>query len=399
LSSKKSSKKIRGVFEKTPGSGVWWIQYFDAEGRRRREKVGGKGNAIKLYQKRKTEALQGMKLPENLRKRQVTLREIAAAALEYSRTEKASHRHDEIRMAPIVERFGNRAAETIRPEELERWLNDQAEEREWALATKNRYIALLKLTYRLAEKNGKVRVNPARVLRMRKENNARLRFLNQFAPLKTKLDYLDGCADEESRLRAVIAKNYPEHLQEFEIALNSGMRPIEQYGLTWDRVDLTRKIITIPRSKNGRARHIPLNSVAMAAFRELKRRSLDGVGPVFVTMGGEPLQGYKHWFEPAVSEAGVRDFTWYCLRHTFASRLVMAGVDLRTVAELMGHQQIQMTMRYAHLAPAHALAAVERLVTAPQVTSEPDTIANKPSATRTATSKKKGGFAASSAGV
>ena len=81
---KESRKKIRGVFEKVCGSGVWWIQYFDAEGRRRREKVGTKGNAIKLYQKRKTEALQGKKLPENLRERRVTLREIAAAALEYS---------------------------------------------------------------------------------------------------------------------------------------------------------------------------------------------------------------------------------------------------------------------------------------------------------------------------
>jgi site-specific recombinase XerD len=124
----------------------------------------------------------------------------------------------------------------------------------------------------------------------------------------------------------------------------------------------------------------------MAAFRALERRSVDGVGPVFVTMGGEPLQGYEHWFEPAVSDAGVRDFTWYCLRHTFASRLVMAGVDLRTVAELMGHQQIQMTVRYAHLAPAHTLAAVERLVTAPQATSDPESIANEPSATKTATS-------------
>ena len=111
MSSNKSRKKIRGVFEKVPGSGIWWIQYFDAEGRRRREKVGAKGSAIKLYQKRKTEALQGKKLPENLRARQVTLREIATAALEYSRAEKASHRHDEIRMAPIVEQFGDRAAE------------------------------------------------------------------------------------------------------------------------------------------------------------------------------------------------------------------------------------------------------------------------------------------------
>ena len=362
MNAKKSRKKIRGVFEKLSGSGIWWIQYFDAEGRRRREKVGAKGSAIKLYQKRKTEALQGKKLPENLRARRVTLREIATAALEYSRAEKASHRHDQIRMTPILKQFGERAAESITPEELERWLNDQAENRGWAPATKNRYVALLKLTYRLAEKNGKVRFNPARLLRMRKENNARVRFLNQFAPLKTKLDYLNDCPDEESRLRAVITKNYPEHLPEFDIALNTGIRPSEQYGLTRDRVDLTRKIITIPKSKNGTTRHIPLNSLAVAAFKALQQRSPDRAGPVFVTMVGEPLHGYKHWFEPAVGEAGVRDFTWYCLRHTFASRLVMAGVDLRTVAELMGHQQIQMTMRYAHLAPAHTSAAVERLV-------------------------------------
>ena len=94
----------------------------------------------------------------------------------------------------------------------------------------------------------------------------------------------------------------------------------------------------------------------------------------FVGRHSLPLLGYKHWFDPSVAHAGLRDFTWYCLRHTFASRLVMRGVDLRTVAELMGHKTIQMTMRYAHLAPAHALAAVERLV--PQQT---------PSATKTAT--------------
>jgi len=85
------------------------------------------------------------------------------------------------------------------------------------------------------------------------------------------------------------------------------------------------------------------------------------------------LCGYKHWFDRAVRRAGLRDFTWYCLRHTFASRLVMAGVDLRTVAELMGHKTIQMTMRYAHLAPEHNLAAVEKLSSfgsAPQVSSE-----------------------------
>jgi hypothetical protein len=94
------------------------------------------------------------------------------------------------------------------------------------------------------------------------------------------------------------------------------------------------------------------------------------------------LQGYKHWFGPSVKEAGIKDFTWYCLRHTFASRLAMAGVDLRTLAELMGHQTIQMTMRYAHLAPSHTLAAVERVVSKSSL-SEQSSGGKKATATRT----------------
>ena len=90
-------------------------------------------------------------------------------------------------------------------------------------------------------------------------------------------------------------------------------------------------------------------------------------------MQGEPLKGYKHWFDPSLREAGISFFTWYCLRHTFGSRLVMAGVDLRTVAELMGHKTIQMTMPYAHLAPAHKLAAVERLAAGWQMDQPTDT--------------------------
>ena len=76
---------------------------------------------------------------------------------------------------------------------------------------------------------------------------------------------------------------------------------------------------------------------------------------------GEPLAGPRHWFEPAIGRAKIRAFSWHCLRHTFASRLVMAGVDLRTVQELMGHKNISMTVRYSHLTPKHTLAAVELL--------------------------------------
>ena len=345
----------RGIYEKVPGSNVWWVRYADSAGRIRREKAGVKSAAVKLYQKRKTEILEGRKLPEKFQKRLVLFAEIADDALAYCKANNQGHQFDGYRIGRLKDEFGNYSAE-IPIDELRRWFSAQP----WQPATHNRYKSTLSLAYRLAIENKKASANPARALKRKQEDNGRVRFLNQLAPAKTDLEYLKGRADEESRLRAVIVAEYPTHMPGFEIALHTGMRPSEQFGLSWSRVDLVRKLVTIPKSKNGNTRHIPLNSVAMAAFQDLFARSC-GQGPVFVSMQGEPLKGYKHWFDPAIRKAGIRDFTWYCLRHTFASRLVMAGVDLRTVAELMGHKTIQMTMRYAHLAPAHKQAAVEKL--------------------------------------
>jgi hypothetical protein len=79
------SKAIRGVYEKLPGSGVWWINYFDSQGKRRREKAGRRSDAVSLYLKRKTEALQGKKLPEKLRSRAISFVELANDGLEYSK--------------------------------------------------------------------------------------------------------------------------------------------------------------------------------------------------------------------------------------------------------------------------------------------------------------------------
>jgi len=78
------------------------------------------------------------------------------------------------------------------------------------------------------------------------------------------------------------------------------------------------------------------------------------------------------WFDAALKLAGIDNYSWHCNQHTFASRLVMAGVDIRTVAELMGHSGIQMTMRYAHLTPQHNRSAVDQLVSAaPAVVANP----------------------------
>jgi integrase len=196
------------------------------------------------------------------------------------------------------------------------------------------------LVYQIGIRNGKVHENPARLVPHRREDNARLRFLSK---------------DEERGLRIKIRELCPEREPEFDLALYTGMRRSEQYRRRWEDVDFERRLLTISQSKNGAMRHLPLNASAVHALADLRSKNEHSE---FVCGG---VKEPRHWFEPLVVAAGLKDFTWHCLRHTFAGRLVMAGVDIRTVAELMGHRTLAMTMRYSHLAPDHQRAAVDRL--------------------------------------
>lgn len=336
----------RGIFEKVPRSGEWWIRYADAAGRIRREKAGSKGAAIDLYRKRKTHVLEGRKLPEKLRSASVSFDEIVRDALQYSRTKKvpAAYKGDCWAAEILLGWFRGRVAEEISPKEIEGQLAKLADNGRKA-ATLNRYRALLSLIYSLAARNGKLSVNPARLVPRWKENNARVRFLDE---------------SEEAILRDKIWTLCREREPEFDLALQTGMRRGEQYRLRWQDVDLKREILTIPRSKHGEKRYIPINSAAHEALLALRERT-GGLGYVCPGLDGPRNRDNRHWFEDTVRVARVKDFRWHDLRHTFASRLVMAGVDIRTVAELMGHKTLAMTMRYAHLAPAHQRAAIERI--------------------------------------
>jgi len=339
--------KQRGVFEKVPGSGEWWICYFDQTGRRRREKAGTKSAAIQLYRKRKQQILEGVKLPEKLRRRAVPFAEIAKDTLEYSKATKVeeAYRIDGWKMETILTWFRGRSAEEITPQDIERKLTTLGDTG-LKPATLNRYRTLLSLIYSLAIRNGKLFVNPVRSVKRRKENNERVRFLEE---------------REELALRERIRELYPEREPEFDLALHTGMRRGEQYQLCWQDIDVSNGIITIRRSKHGEARHIQINSVARAALLKLRERTC---GPGFVCPGldNSRKRYSRQWFEEVTEHASISNFHWHDLRHTFASRLVMAGVPLRAVQVLMGHKRIETTLRYSHLAEDHLRNAVERLV-------------------------------------
>jgi integrase len=315
--------KQRGIFEKVPGSGVWWIVYFDQFGKRHREKAGTKSVAIKLYGKRKQHVLEGKKLPELFRKPSVNFSQLIEDALAYSKRNKRSYKTDVPRFASLKGWFGSHAAEELTPKEIENTLGRAAEKEKWAPSTFNHYRSLMSLSYRLGILNRKVMGNPARSVTHRREDNNRVRFLTE---------------DEEKKLRKG-----------------------SQYELTWDMVDWKGRMLNIPRTKNEEPIHVPLNDAAVAALRVVHGRG-DGRGRVFQSSKtGEPLENGRHWFDEAILKAGIQNFRWHDLRHTFSSRLRMKGTPLEDIADLLGHKSLTMTRRYAHLGPNKLHAVVSLL--------------------------------------
>jgi integrase len=250
-------------------------------------------------------------------------------------------------METILTWFPDRSAEQITPQDIERKLATLADSG-LKPATLNRYRTLLSLIYSLAIRNGKLAINPVRNVKPRKENNERVRFLDE---------------PEELAVRAKIRELYPEREPEFDLALHTGMRRGEQYQLRWQDIDLSNGIITIRRSKHGEARHIQINSVARAALLKLREHT-GGPGYVCPGLDNSRKRYSRQWFEEVTEKAEISNFHWHDLRHTFASRLVMAGVPLRAVQVLMGHKRIETTLRYSHLGEDHLRNAVERLVRA-----------------------------------
>ena len=125
------------------------------------------------------------------------------------------------------------------------------------------------------------------------------------------------------------------------------------------------RAIRIPRTKSGRPLSLPLNTTAKRVVETLHGRRNPESPWVFPHKSGpsegEPVQDIKNGFHAALEIAEIADFTWHDLRHTFASWLMMRGASLRSVAELLGHQSLKMTMRYAHLSPAFLSAEVRLL--------------------------------------
>jgi len=171
-----------------------------------------------------------------------------------------------------------------------------------------------------------------------KENNQRLRFL----------------AEEEIDL---LLEKCPAYLYDIvECALNTGMRRGELLSLKWDQV--RNGFIYLDKTKTDEARQIPINDTLAELFKRIRKVQQLKSEYVFLFQGA-PVADVKVGLKAALKNAGITDFTFHDLRHTFASHMVMRGATLKDVQEILGHKTIQMTMRYAHLSQEHKKKAVK----------------------------------------
>ncbi|PFG56336.1 site-specific recombinase XerD [Vibrio sp. ES.051] len=192
-----------------------------------------------------------------------------------------------------------------------------------------------------------------------KQDNTRIRYLSK----EEEQRLLDSIQNRNQSIRASDRTKKPlmfvDFLEPLVItAMNTGMRKGELQTLRWEYVSFPNRYLTI-RSENAKSkktRTIPLNDTVLNLLESWRAQNSDA-DYVFVA-NNQPVEFFQYQWQSLLKEAGIENFRIHDLRHHFASKLVMAGVDLNIVRELLGHADLKMTLRYAHLAPEHKAAAV-----------------------------------------
>lgn len=332
-----------GVY-KNKKDGKYWIDYWHL-GKRYRKKVGAsKRQAVAVFSKIKSRIAENRYLDVRKNK-DVKLPELLNYFIEhYSKINNkfSSYRRNKQIAATLVKYFGGRLIYHIENVDVEGYKKSRKEQGV-SFFKINREMALLKTVLNKA-KEWEVLQTPVPKINLFKVDNRRVRYLPED-------EYRKLLNLSEEPLRAIIL-----------IAVNTGMRRGELLSLKWKDVDVKEQIITLWDTKNREKRHIYMNSVVADAF--IGVRGSDTSDYVFLGKEGNTYisESYvSHMFSRFVEQAGIKDFRYHDMRHTFGIWLAMEGFSLKTIQELFGHKFIEMTLRYAHLSPEHKKMAVERM--------------------------------------
>lgn len=336
----KANRKARVPVEDHPGIFLkgrdYCLDYRDAAGRRIREKIGPSLKlAETILKKRMVEKAEG-KFLDIRRPGKTTLKEFIPKYLDYCKANKRPNTYIAVGNAfkKLAEFFGGILLHEITPDRLEAYKQKRLQN--VSPSTVNRETAYLRAMLNIALKWGKLQKNPLGKVKMMKEPPGRVKYLTheQIQAL------LENCSHPKA-----------PHLRPIVIcALLTGMRKGEILALRWKDIDTRKGLIHVEDSKNGERRDIPICEELRDELLELPKDREYVFGK---------FDNVSNGFLGACRRAGIEDFTFHDLRHTFASHLVMGGTPILVVKELLGHKTLAMTLRYAHLAPKERKTAVD----------------------------------------
>lgn len=318
----------------------YWIEFLDERKKKRRERIGpDKRQAKEILAQRQVEVrdrkFAPLKAAADVRLRDVIdlyLRDVVPTL-----TYRKGPAHALVRWSAYL---GDVRLRDVTPQIVQAFV--ASEMRTSKPSTVNKKVATLRRLFNVAAEWGLSTSNPCDSIKPLRENNARLRFLT-----KEEASKLVECSRRPDRLGHDISTL-------IVVALNTGARLGELLRLTWADVDLGSSTVSFAQTKSGKRRSIPLNKDAAAALRALPGSS----GRVFVR-SGKPVSDVRGAFERACRLAGISDFRFHDLRHTFASHAAMAGMPMETLRRMLGHSTLVMVSRYAHLSDTHMAEAAE----------------------------------------
>ena len=313
---------------------IWYADYY-AAGERVQESTG-------TANRREADKFLALRLSEVERRvfvkdTRITLDELGERYIPYAETRKRSWKRDVQMLGNLKLFFGNPMLRDITPLRLEKF--QQVRGKVAAPATVNRELALLKHMFFQAEKWGLYSGNPVRLVSFLKEDNLKCETLSE---------------DEEETLLAAA----PPYLKDVVLfAVNTGLRRSDVFNLKWEDVNIERKQLTIIMGKTRKVHEVFLNPKALEVLNRQRRDS----EYVFTNREGEKIKCVRGALDAAVKRAGLKKITFHMFRHTVATRLLENGADIVTVKEIMGHSNINTTLRYAHTNAARQRREMEKL--------------------------------------
>jgi integrase len=316
--------------------GRYWCMRFTHQGRQVRRSTGTSDRRLAeaILGKVKAQIIEGRWFEREEEKTR-TFDDLMARYLTEHAAKKSQPRHYRGYANNLLRFFGGRALAEITPKLIVEYKTQR-----YAAGLKpasiNRELANLKKAFNLAVREWEwCQENPVSRVSMERENNKRDRWLSP---------------DEEARLLGGCA---PWLHDVVTFALHTGMRMGETLALTWQGVDFTRRTVTVLHSKNGERRTIPVNETVLSVLRQKSKVRSIKTDLLFCSQACTPLEpGHlRRSFRLALKKARIEDFHFHDLRHTFATRLVQAGLDTYKVQRLLGHKSPTMTQRYAHHDP------------------------------------------------